>query len=785
MTTLQTVLTTTTTTATTSATLAAGKHTPVDATSAALTMTLPTPARAGARLRVEKIDTTANTVTVSGTIRGAATTITLTSQFHTIELVAESVSSWRPVSDHRTITGIANDPAVKTAIDARGTVNGWGSGGSGGVNLNDVGYDIIVLAGQSNMVGINSGGTADTARLDVTDPRVWAYNPYVPYQGISLAIDPLVQSGTGYGVGPGMPFARWYAGLIPQNRKVLLIPVAAGGTALGGTVVPRWHPNLTGSLYDTMVSVTQAALTAAGPNSRVAAVLWGQGENDGDAGRTQAQYSADLLALVDATRTTFGNVNLPFCIIGMTPEGIASSTGRAAVDAAQQALPSQRPYTSYTAGVAGYSDGTHYTVPGQRLNGANLARGYGAAKSNTAGTASAYPYTYLRTPGQPTALAATAGSGQVALTWTAPATGGAPTDYVVQYQPSGGSWTTFTHAASTATSITVTGLTNGTAYSFTVAGTNAIGPGVASSAVSATPAATGQSLTNTTAPTITGTPTQGQTLTATNGSWSATPDSYTYQWNRAGVAISGATASTYVLAAGDVGNTITVTVTAIKAGYTSGTATSAATAAVASSGGGGTTTTEAWTGTDGAAWPAAWSTRLSPTIVGNKGRMPVNAAACRTGMTGTTGDFDETVTFSWAFASPPASGNSTVEIGVGAVAPASTNPVDGYTYGLILTGAGVVGGMNITRFSAGAQSVLTQSFPTINPGVGGYKARVQRVGATINGKVWAADASEPASWTLTTTDASPLTGITQKVWLSLGGPAGVTVDFDDLTANWA
>src|SRR4051794_35844624 len=48
-------------------------------------------------------------------------------------------------------------------------------------------------------------------------------------------------------------------------------------------------------------------------------------------------------------------------------------------------------------------------------------------------------------PGQVTSLNATAGSGQVVLTWTAPSSGGsAITDYVVQFRtPAGsGSWST-------------------------------------------------------------------------------------------------------------------------------------------------------------------------------------------------------------------------------------------------------------------------------------------------------------------------------------------------------
>ncbi|MET0886290.1 MAG: cell wall-binding repeat-containing protein [Mycetocola sp.] len=84
-------------------------------------------------------------------------------------------------------------------------------------------------------------------------------------------------------------------------------------------------------------------------------------------------------------------------------------------------------------------------------------------------------------------------------------------------------------------------------------------------------------------PTISGTPRVGEKLTATAGAWTPAPDSLGHQWNRDGVAISGATATTYSLTAADQSKKITVTVTGTKAGYLTVQKSSPPTAAVAGS----------------------------------------------------------------------------------------------------------------------------------------------------------------------------------------------------------
>lgn len=85
---------------------------------------------------------------------------------------------------------------------------------------------------------------------------------------------------------------------------------------------------------------------------------------------------------------------------------------------------------------------------------------------------------------------------------------------------------------------------------------------------------------NTAIPTISGTTTEGQTLTATTGTWTGNPTpTYAYQWQRGTTNIAGATSATYTLQAADAGNTVRVIVTATNS-EGSASATSANTATI-------------------------------------------------------------------------------------------------------------------------------------------------------------------------------------------------------------
>ncbi len=140
---------------------------------------------------------------------------------------------------------------------------------------------------------------------------------------------------------------------------------------------------------------------------------------------------------------------------------------------------------------------TGVTVPNYIVTGLTNGTTYyfKVAAVNSIGTgsdsnqASAIPNT---PPAAPTGLAATAGNAQVALSWTAAS--GATSYDVFEGTTSGGESSTPIATGITATTYTVTGLTNGTTYYFEVAAVNSGGQSGYSNEASAKPESGGGSL---------------------------------------------------------------------------------------------------------------------------------------------------------------------------------------------------------------------------------------------------------------------------------------------------
>jgi hypothetical protein len=128
--------------------------------------------------------------------------------------------------------------------------------------------------------------------------------------------------------------------------------------------------------------------------------------------------------------------------------------------------------TGTPATVTGLTNGTAYTFTVTATNA--IGTGPASAQSNSVTPTAPTP------PGAPTGVTATPGNGSAMVSWTAPSsTGGSPiTSYkVTAYIGSSAQNSAIVSGSPLPTSTTVSGLTNGTAYNFTVSATNVAGPG--------------------------------------------------------------------------------------------------------------------------------------------------------------------------------------------------------------------------------------------------------------------------------------------------------------------
>ena len=161
------------------------------------------------------------------------------------------------------------------------------------------GYDLVLLAGQSNAVGRGLAGSYrftpaqvaaqprvfETVRTydSATDP-VWKYLTAGSFQ-IVQASEPLMNDTNLADVAGRIGFAYSFSLLLASQesdsaRCVLIIPAARSGTSvLAWNLIDRQYAGDLAFFYLDMISRTNLALSLL-PNSRVAAFLWLQGEAD-------------------------------------------------------------------------------------------------------------------------------------------------------------------------------------------------------------------------------------------------------------------------------------------------------------------------------------------------------------------------------------------------------------------------------------------------------------------------------------------------------------------------
>ena len=166
----------------------------------------------------------------------------------------------------------------------------------------------------------------------------------------------------------------------------------------------------------------------------------------------------------------------------------------------------------------------------------------------------------------------------------------------------------------------------GSTIDVVVTATNSAGATTVVSAPTAVVASTGSAPADISPPTIAGTPSQGQTLTASSGAWNGVPaPAFAYQWSdcdQSGQncsALQGATSQTYTVTAANIGSTIEVVLTASNsAGTTSASSAPSATVQALSQAPQNTTPpTMSGTASEGQTLtvsPGTWSGSPTPTL---------------------------------------------------------------------------------------------------------------------------------------------------------------------------
>lgn len=238
----------------------------------------------------------------------------------------------------------------------------------------------------------------------------------------------------------------------------------------------------------------------------------------------------------------------------------------------------------------------------------------------------------------------TGGSYAVTMNWSNLEFPGT-TGYNVFENPPGGQVGT-----TTAMRYAFTGLSCGTTYTLGVQAHNgSSGTGQTVSTTYTTPACSGGAPSNTALPVVSdstnsGLYESGDVVSATTGTWTNTPTSYSYQWMDEDTPISGATSSTYTLASSDLDHTVDVVVTATNGGGTSAPAPSASSGVVVNPCG---TTATTWANAVSDVNAAASGSTIclgAGTYTATTGTISVNDASGTTTLEATPGATQPTLT---------------------------------------------------------------------------------------------------------------------------------------------
>jgi hypothetical protein len=413
----------------------------------------------------------AATITVAGLTNGTAYTFTVTASNIIGPSVASAASNSVTPIGTQTITfnnpgaqNFGTSPTLTATATSSLTVS-FTSATTGVCTITTAGVLTFLTTG-SCTINANQGGSA-------------AFSP-APQVAQTFTVNAVV---------PGAPSIGTATAGNAQATVTFTAPGANGGSAITGYTATSSPGGFTGICAAPCAAAT---ITVTGLTNGTAYTFTVTASNI--IGPSVASAASNAVTPIGTQTITFNNPGAQN--FGTSPTFTATATSSLAVS-----------FTSATTGVCTITTGGVLTF---------LTTGSCTINANQAGSAAFSPAPQVAqtfvvnavVPGAPTIGTATPGNTQATVAFTAPAANGgsAITGYTATSSPGG--FTGTCAAPCAAATITVTGLTNGTAYTFTVTASNIVGPSVASAASnSVTPA------------TVPGAPTIG---TATAGNAQAT-----------------------------------------------------------------------------------------------------------------------------------------------------------------------------------------------------------------------------------------------------------------------
>ena len=277
--------------------------------------------------------------------------------------------------------------------------------------------------------------------------------------------------GAASGSVPGAPII----GTATAGNAQASVPFTAPASNGGSTIISYTATSNPGNITKTLSQAGSGTITVTGLTNGTAYTFTVKATNANGTGAASDPSNSVTPATVPGAPTgvsaTAGNAQASVSFTAPASNGGSAITSYTATSSPGNFTGILSQAGSGTIIVTGLTNGTAYTFTVKATNA--IGSGAASAASNSV--------TYAILPGAPTIGTATAGNAQATVSFTAPASNGgsAITSYTATSSP--GNFTGTLNQAASGT-ITVTGLTNGTAYSFTVKATNAVGTGAASAA---------------------------------------------------------------------------------------------------------------------------------------------------------------------------------------------------------------------------------------------------------------------------------------------------------------